>query len=38
MSINPDDLLSEQNTLEYDKKAITRGKVKNKLARYDICF
>jgi alkylated DNA repair dioxygenase AlkB len=36
--IDKDQALKEQSQLEYDKKALMRGIVKNKRARYNICF
>jgi hypothetical protein len=33
-----DNFYQEQEKLEYDRKALMRGKVKNKIARYNICF
>lgn len=35
---DPDSLLEEQKHLEYDTKAWMRGRVVNKLARYNLCF
>ena len=35
---NPNDIMSELSELDWDKKAIFRGVVKNKLARHNLCF
>lgn len=35
---NADDLLTEMKSLEWDKKALMRGRVVNKTARYNLCF
>lgn len=35
---NADDMLEEQQELELDKKALMRGRVVNKQARYNLCF
>lgn len=36
--INADQLYDEQKKLNYDSKALMRGKVVNKLARHNLCF
>lgn len=36
--ISVDDFFKEQCSLNVDKKVFMRGKVKNKLARYNLCF
>jgi alkylated DNA repair dioxygenase AlkB len=36
--INADDLYDEQKKLNYDSKALMRGRVVNKLARHNLCF
>ena len=36
--VDPNDLYSEQDVLKPDKKAFMRGKVKNKIARWNLCF
>lgn len=35
---NADKMYAEQKKLIYDKKALMRGEVKNKLARHNLCF
>lgn len=38
LEVSPDRLLDRLLSLEWDTKAKMRGKVKNKLARYNLCF
>ena len=38
LNIDKDKALSEQQSLTYDTKSLMRSVVKNKLARYNICF
>lgn len=35
---DPDELLTESVELKHDKTALMRGKVKNKLARWNVCY
>jgi hypothetical protein len=36
--VSADELYNEQKKLNYDTKALMRGKVKNKIARHNLCF
>ena len=36
--ISPDELLAEQRSLNWDKKALFRGVIKNKNARWNLCY
>lgn len=38
LNINKNDLLQEQQNLVWDKKALMRGRVVNKIARHNLCF
>jgi hypothetical protein len=38
MGIDPDELLKEQKSYKWDKKALMKGRVVNKKARHNICY